>query len=73
MNDQIDQLLAGIRPMLAAQGKSVEVLKAEPGTIEIGLQGFCGGCGCSEAYVSGLTEMLTEKFPDATVSCRVLS
>jgi hypothetical protein len=23
MNDQIDQLLAGIRPMLAAQGKSI--------------------------------------------------
>lgn len=64
ISQHIDHLVAGIKPMLNAQGRDISVLEATEERIKLSLSGFCGGCDCSKDYVDGLKEMLSEQLPD---------
>lgn len=68
MQQRVEALLEGLKPVFAMQGKQVELIQATEEKITLSLQGFCGGgCGCSETWVQGLQEMLTAEFPNATI------
>ena len=67
VNEQVEEVLNGIRPMLKMQGKDASIVSADESKIKIALTGFCGTCGCSDDYVESLGEMLQEKFPHTQV------
>ena len=69
MQQKVEALLNGLKPVFAMQGKNVEFVSATESEIVLKLGGFCGGgCGCSDTWVEGLKEMLTAEFPGATIS-----
>ncbi|MFA5936037.1 MAG: NifU family protein [Patescibacteria group bacterium] len=70
--EQVDTIVAHLKPMLATHGKDVSVIEATDEKIRLGLTGFCGGgCGCSSDYVEGLKEMMAEQFPDLNIQFEI--
>lgn len=69
--DKLDQIIAGLKPMLTTHGKDINVLEATDERIKLALTGFCGDCGCSSDYTDGLKEMLTEHFPGTDIQFEV--
>lgn len=71
ISEQVEIIIQGIKPMLKAQGRDVSVLSADEQQIRVALSGFCGGCNCSQDYVDGLKDMLTEQFPNTAVELEI--
>lgn len=68
MQEKVQALLDGLKPVFAMQGKQVELISATEENIQLSLKGFCGGgCGCSDNWVEGIKEMLTAEFPNANI------
>lgn len=65
MNAQeaLSEVLAELKPMLDAAGRSIRVLESTDDACRIELVGFCGGCACSDSYKDGLKEILADKAP----------
>ncbi len=63
VTEQIEQMLRGLKPLLAAQEKDIKIVEATEERVVLSLIGFCGGCGCSDNYAEGLKEMIMEQFP----------
>jgi Fe-S cluster biogenesis protein NfuA len=65
MNPQeaLKETLEGLKPMLDAAGRSIEVTEATDASCTVVLKGFCGDCACTASYVEGIQEILAEKSP----------
>lgn len=63
ITERIEQMISGIKPLLAAQEKGIRIVEASEERVVLVLEGFCGGCGCSENYAEGLKEMIEQQFP----------
>lgn len=61
---KIEHMIAGIKPLLAAQDKDIKIVEATDDRVVLSLVGFCGGCGCSANYAEGLKEMIEQQLPD---------
>ncbi len=64
ISEQIEQMLRGIKPLLAAQEKDIKIVEATEERVVLSLVGFCGGCGCSENYAEGIKEMIEQTCPN---------
>lgn len=71
MEEQIQAILASLKPMLATHGKDIRVVEANGRKVKLSLTGFCGDCGCSQDYVDGLKDMLAEKFSDVEIEFEI--
>lgn len=56
--------LAGIKPLLAASGRTVSVREVSADRCVIELSGFCEGCSCSESYKEGIQDLVREHAPE---------
>jgi len=63
MNDEVQNVLDEIRPMLQADGGDVELVEVtEDGTVRVRLQGACQGCPMSQMTIkNGIERLLKEK------------
>jgi len=63
MNDEVQNVLDEIRPMLQADGGDVELVEVtEYGTVRVRLQGACQGCPMSQMTIkNGIERLLKEK------------
>ncbi|MCC7357525.1 NifU family protein [Candidatus Uhrbacteria bacterium] len=69
MQQKVESLLDGLKPIFAMQDKTVEFVSATEDEIVLKLGGFCGGgCGCSDTWIEGLKEMLTAEFPQSKIN-----
>ena len=69
--EQIEARLEGLRPVLAAGGKSIEIVSIESPKITFSVQGFCSDCGCSSSYKEGIEELVHDVCPELTEVCFV--
>jgi Fe-S cluster biogenesis protein NfuA len=67
IQERIEKILEGITPMLKMQGKDIKLVSADDARIKLAMTGFCSGCGCSDDYLEGLNEMISQEFPHAKV------
>ena len=65
MKEQVEKVLAEIRPMLQADGGDVELIEVtEDGTVKVALRGACHGCpGAAATLKMGIERTLKEKIP----------
>jgi len=67
LNERIDAALAGVRPMLAAHGGDVELVRVEPPSIEVRFVGACDGCPASTmTFHQGVERAVKEACPEIT-------
>lgn len=68
MNNEVQQALEEIRPMLQADGGDVELVEVtEDGVVRVRLQGACKGCPMSQMTVkNGIEQLLKERVPSVT-------
>jgi Fe-S cluster biogenesis protein NfuA/nitrite reductase/ring-hydroxylating ferredoxin subunit len=67
VNERAEAALASVRPLLAAHGGDVQVVKVEPPTIELRLTGTCDGCASSAlTFQAGIRKAVAEACPEIT-------
>ena len=65
MREKVEEVLAQIRPMLAADGGGVELVDYEEGVVTVKLVGACGGCPMSAMTLKGgIERILKEQMPE---------
>ena len=67
MKDKIEQTIEKIKPVLAADGGSVELVDVneETGIVKVKLTGACGSCPFSAMTLKGVVErMIKEDVPE---------
>ena len=67
MKDKIEQVIEKIKPVLAADGGSVELVDVneETGIVKVKLTGACGSCPFSAMTLKGVVErMIKEDVPE---------
>ncbi len=65
MREQVEQVLAEIRPHLLADGGDVELVAVEDGVVKIKLTGACSGCPMRSMTIeNGIGRYLKEKLPE---------
>ena len=63
--EQVEGVLARIRPMLERDGGNVELVNVNNGTVEVRLTGACGGCPMSTMTLKmGIERMLKSEIPE---------
>ena len=63
--EQVEGVLAKIRPMLERDGGNVELVNVNNGTVEVRLTGACGGCPMSTMTLKmGIERMLKSEIPE---------
>jgi len=62
--EKLEKRLEHLKPILASGGRSIEVLSAEGTEASFLLQGFCGGCACSQSYKEGIMDLVKETCPE---------
>lgn len=64
MKEQIEKVLANIRPSLEADGGDVEFVDVQDGVVSVRLMGACGSCPSSTYTLKlGIERMLVEQVP----------
>ena len=64
MNENIEKILAQIRPSLQADGGDVELIGVKDGVVSVRLTGACGCCPMSTATLkTGIERILKSKVP----------
>lgn len=67
MKDQVEKALAKIRPMLARDGGSVELVAVEGTVVKVRLTGACHGCPMSQMTLkSGIERIIKQEVPEVT-------
>jgi Fe-S cluster biogenesis protein NfuA/nitrite reductase/ring-hydroxylating ferredoxin subunit len=67
LSEQVEAALARVRPMLAAHGGDVELIKVAPPTIEVRFTGACDGCSASAlTFHAGVKKAVEEACPQIT-------
>ncbi len=67
MKDKVEKALSKIKPMLAADGGSVELIKVDEakGVVTVRLTGACGSCPYSTMTLKNVVErMIREEVPE---------
>jgi len=65
MNENIEKILAQIRPSLQADGGDVELIGVKDGVVSVRLTGACGCCPMSTATLkTGIERILKSKMPN---------
>jgi Fe-S cluster biogenesis protein NfuA len=66
MNEQVQEVLEQVRPMLQADGGDVELVEvSEDGIVSVRLTGACGSCPMSTMTLKmGIERALKEKIPE---------
>jgi len=66
LRQQVEDVLAAIRPMLQADGGDVELVEvAEDGTVKVKLRGACGGCPMSRITLKrGIEARMKKAIPE---------
>ena len=62
-NEALKDTLEGLKPMLDAADREINIMSATDTSCIIELKGFCEGCDCTQNYVEGIQEILAEKAP----------
>jgi Fe-S cluster biogenesis protein NfuA len=63
--EQVEGVLAKVRPMLQRDGGDVELLDVEDGVVKVRLVGACGGCPMASMTLKrGIEAKLKEAIPD---------
>ena len=63
--EQVEGVLAKIRPMLERDGGNVELVNVNNGTVEVRLTGACGGCPMSTMTLKmGIERMLKSEISE---------
>jgi nitrite reductase/ring-hydroxylating ferredoxin subunit/Fe-S cluster biogenesis protein NfuA len=67
LNERVEAALASIRPMLAAHGGDVVLLRIAPPAIEVQFTGSCDGCAASTlTFHAGVKKAVQEACPEIT-------
>jgi Fe-S cluster biogenesis protein NfuA len=66
LQDKLEARLVHLKPILAAGGRSIEVVSVESPSVTFRVSGFCSGCACSSSYQDGLIEMVKDTAPELT-------
>ncbi|MDY6906774.1 MAG: NifU family protein [Chloroflexota bacterium] len=67
MRDEVEAVLAEIRPSLAADGGGVELVEVNDGVVSVRLTGACSGCPMRQMTLSGgIERILKERLPEVT-------
>ncbi|MDI6839676.1 MAG: NifU family protein [bacterium] len=66
MREKIEKVLnEDIKPMLAMDGGSIELIEVKDGIVEVRLTGACGGCPMAQLTLTKVVETkLKEKIPE---------
>ncbi len=66
MRDKVEKAIEKIKPMLAADGGSLELVDITPeGVVKVRLTGACGGCPMSQMTLKmGIERILKEEVPE---------
>jgi Fe-S cluster biogenesis protein NfuA/nitrite reductase/ring-hydroxylating ferredoxin subunit len=67
LNERIEGALESIRPVLAAHGGDVRVIRVEPPAVEVSLVGACDGCASSAlTFQAGIRKAIQDACPEIT-------
>jgi Fe-S cluster biogenesis protein NfuA len=63
--EQVEDVLAQVRPMLQRDGGDVELVDVEDGIVKVKLTGACGGCPMATLTLKrGIEAKLKEEIPE---------
>lgn len=64
MRDQVEKIIAEIRPHLEADGGNIELIDVQDGIVKVRLMGACGSCPMSQMTLKrGVEARLKAKIP----------
>ncbi|MDR2724997.1 MAG: NifU family protein [Candidatus Adiutrix sp.] len=65
MREQVEAVLAKVRPTLKADGGDIELIDVKDGVVQVNLTGACQGCPMSEMTIKhGVEKALKEALPE---------
>jgi len=65
MREQVEAVLAKLRPTLKADGGDIELIDVKDGVVQVRLTGACHGCPMSEMTLKhGVEKALKESLPE---------
>lgn len=68
MKEQVEAVLAKIRPSLQADGGDVELVDIADGVVKVRLKGACSGCPMSQMTLrNGIEKLLKREVPGVNV------
>jgi Fe-S cluster biogenesis protein NfuA/nitrite reductase/ring-hydroxylating ferredoxin subunit len=67
LDERVEDALAGVRPMLAAHGGDVELVRVAPPSVEVRFTGACDGCAASLlTFHAGVKKAVEAACPEIT-------
>jgi Fe-S cluster biogenesis protein NfuA len=65
MREQVEKIIAKIRPALQADGGNIELVDVVDGVVSVRLKGACAGCaGAQMTLKMGVERALKEEIPE---------
>jgi len=65
MSEQVEKIIAKIRPALQADGGNIELVDVVDGVVSVRLKGACAGCaGAQMTLKMGVERALKEELPE---------
>lgn len=65
MREQVESVLAKVRPTLRADGGDIELIDVKDGVVQVALTGACAGCPMSQMTLKqGVEKALKEAIPE---------
>jgi Fe-S cluster biogenesis protein NfuA len=65
MQEKVEEVLKKVRPVLARDGGSVELVEVTNGTVKVKLVGACAGCPMSKMTLkNGIERILKQEIPE---------
>jgi Fe-S cluster biogenesis protein NfuA len=65
VRDQVEKIIAEIRPHLEADGGNIELIDVQDGIVKVRLMGACGSCPMSQMTLKrGVEARLKAKIPE---------
>jgi Fe-S cluster biogenesis protein NfuA len=65
MKEQVEKIIAKIRPALQADGGNIELVDVVDGVVSVRLKGACAGCaGAQMTLKMGVERALKEELPE---------
>jgi len=65
MREQVEAVLAKVRPTLRADGGDIELIDVKDGVVQVALTGACSGCPMSQMTLKhGVEKALKEAIPE---------
>jgi Fe-S cluster biogenesis protein NfuA len=66
IREKLEARLVHLKPILAAAGRSIEVVSIDKPSIIFRVAGFCSGCACTSSYKESLEELVADTCPELT-------